>query len=155
MRRKWRPALWMVLGGALLSTLALSYAGLITLRYLGPEIGFRRAAIALGILILCATLGLGTLMARLLLRPVTALTQHAAMLRSNPQHFLSNLPHYGTRELRDLAQSITAMAEALQAREAQIRSFTDHVIHELKTPVSTLRAAGELLSDGNLKPQTA
>lgn len=149
---KWRPALWMVLGGALLGTLALSFAGLIALRYLGPEIGFRRAATALALLILCATLGLGLLLARLLLRPVVALNDQAAMLRSNPQHELPALQHFGTRELGALAHSITAMAQMLQQREAQVRSFTDHVTHELKTPVTVVRAAAELLSDGPLGP---
>ena len=42
------------------------------------------------------------------------------------------------------------MAAALQNREASIRSFTDHVTHELKTPVTAIRAAAELLSDGAL-----
>jgi hypothetical protein len=44
----------LVVGGALASTLALSFAGLVTLRYLGPEIGFRNAAIRLDALILSA-----------------------------------------------------------------------------------------------------
>ncbi len=148
--RKWRPELWMVLGGALLVTLALSFAGLVALRYLGPVFGFRRSAIALALIIGTATAGLGWLMARLLLRPVTTLSEQAAALRRDPQHAITPLPHYGTRELRDLAQGITAMAAALQSREAQVRAFTDHVTHELKTPVTAIKAAAELLSDGQL-----
>ncbi|MEO8244280.1 MAG: ATP-binding protein [bacterium] len=147
---KWRPALWMVLGGALLATLALSFTGLVALRYLGPEIGFRSAALGLALLIGAATLLIGVLMARLLLRPITKLSDQAAALRHNPQHAITPLPHYGTRELRDLATSITAMASSLQSREISIRSFTDHVTHDLKTPVTAIRAAGELLSDGAL-----
>ena len=147
---KWRPALWMVLGGALLATLAFSFAGLIALRYLGPAFGFRRSATLLALLIGAATLGVGVLMARLLLRPITTLSHHATDLRRNPQHAIPTLPHHGTRELRDLAHSITTMAAALQNREAQVRSFTDHVTHELKTPVTAIRAAAELLSDGAL-----
>ena len=148
--RKWRPALWMVLGGALLATLALSFAGLIALRYLGPEFGFRRSAMALALAIGASTALLGWLLARLLLRPVTTLAEQAAALRRDPQHAITQLPHYGTRELRDLAHGITAMAAALQNREAQLRAFTDHVTHELKTPVTAIRAAAELLADGNL-----
>ena len=148
--RKWRPALWMVLGGALIATLALSFAGLVALRYLGPEFGFRRSALALAVVIGAATALLGGLLARLLLRPVTTLSEQAATLRRDPQHALTPLPHYGTRELRDLALGITAMAAALQNREAQVRAFTDHVTHELKTPVTAIRAAAELLSDGEL-----
>ena len=149
-RPKWRPALWMVLGGALLATLAFSFAGLIALRYLGPEFGFRRSAIALALLIGAATFALGWLLVRLLLRPITTLSHQATDLRRNPQLALTPLPHHGTRELGDLAHSITTMAAALQNREASIRSFTDHLTHELKTPVTALRAAAELLSDGAL-----
>ena len=149
---KWRPALWMVLGGALMATLALSFAGLVALRYLGPEIGFRNAAVTLAVIIGAATSLLGWLLVRLLLRPISTLSEQAAALRQDPQHILTPLPHYGTRELRDLADGITAMAAALQNREASIRSFTDHVTHELKTPVTAIRAAAELLSDGALSP---
>ena len=149
---KWRPALWMVLGGALVATLALSYAGLVALRYLGPEMGFRYAAVVLALGIGAATSLLGGLLVRLLLRPISTLSEQAAALRQDPQHILTPLPHYGTRELRDLADGITAMAAALQNREASIRSFTDHVTHELKTPVTAIRAAAELLSDGTLSP---
>lgn len=150
---KWRPALWMVLGGALLATLALSFAGLVALRYLGPETGFRDAAIVLALVIGAATAGLGWLLARLLLRPIATLSDQAAALRRDPRHAIAPLAHYGTRETRDLALGITAMAEALQSREAQVRAFTDHVTHELKTPVTAIRAAAELLADGPLAPE--
>ena len=59
MSRRWRPSLAFVLGGALTGTLALSFTGLIVLRYLGPAIGFRNAAILLAISITLATAVLG------------------------------------------------------------------------------------------------
>jgi len=40
------------------------------------------------------------------------------------------------------------MAQTLRDRETTIRSFSDHVTHELKTPVAGIRAAAELLQDG-------
>jgi len=140
----------MVLGGALLATLAVSFAGLVALRYLGPEFGFRRSAVALALMIGAATFIVGALLVRLLLRPITTLSHQAHDLRRNPQTAIAPLPHHGTRELGDLAHSITTMAAALQNREASIRAFTDHVTHELKTPVTAIRAAAELLSDGPL-----
>lgn len=148
---KWRPPLWLVLGGALAVTLALSYAGLVALRYLGPEIGFRRAALLLGAGIALATLVLALLLARLLLRPVTALAQAARAIRHGAPP--APLDHYGTRELRALGASVLDMGRVLQNREATIRSFTDHVTHELKTPVSAIAAAAELLAEGDLAPE--
>lgn len=145
MTRRWRPPLALVLAGALLGTLGLSYAGLVALRYLGPEIGFRNAAMILGALILLATGVLGWLLWRLLLRPMLALQAYAVGVRDGagqpPRHF-------GTAELHRTAASVIDMAEALRDRAATIRSYTDHVTHELKTPVSVIRAAVELLQDG-------
>ena len=65
MTRNWRPSLALVLGGGLAGTLALSFAGLVTLRYLGPVIGFRNAAILLALVITLATGALGWLLVRL------------------------------------------------------------------------------------------
>jgi two-component system, OmpR family, sensor kinase len=72
-RQKWRPALWQVVGGALLGTLGLSFLGLVALRLIGPEIGFRLAALIIGSVILVATLVLGLMLVRLILRPVASL----------------------------------------------------------------------------------
>lgn len=149
--RKWRPSLVQVLGGALLGTLGLSFVGLVVLRLIGPGIGYRWGVVLVGGVILIATLVLGVLLARLLLRPITALAERAGALRRDPMVRAEPLAHYGTRELRDLGESVLDMAGRLQAREATIRSFTDHVTHEMKTPLSAIRAAVELLEDAGLQ----
>ncbi|MCA0203406.1 MAG: HAMP domain-containing histidine kinase [Proteobacteria bacterium] len=146
MRPGWRPSLAFVLGGGLAGTLALSFAGLVALRYLGPAIGFRNAEMILAALIALGTAFLGWLQWRLLLRPTLALeayaeAQESAATPERPRHF-------GTRETFRTGQRVIAMAEALRDREATIRAHTDHVTHELKTPVSAIRAAVELLEDG-------
>lgn len=146
MSRRWRPSLGFVLGGALAGTLALSFAGLVALRYLGPAIGFRTAALALGGAIALATAALGWLLVRLLLRPIHALEAYARAQESGAEP--PPPAHFGTRELHATARRVIAMAEALRDREATVRSFTDHVTHEIKTPVSAIRAACELLEDG-------
>src|SRR5690606_12016915 len=126
-------------------TLALSVAGMIALRYLGPEIGFRRAAALLALAITLATAALGWLLARLLLRPIRALERFAS------EHEAGNRPpqpqHFGTRKLYDTGRRVIAMAEALRDREASIRAFTDHVTHELRSPAAVIRAGTELLED--------
>lgn len=141
--RRWRPSLAMVLGGALAGTLALSFIGLVVLRYLGPEIGFRNAAAILGLLIALATAALGAVLVRLLLRPIRALEAYARAEGAGPVPM-----HYGTRETHATAERVIAMAEALRDRETTVRAFTDHVTHELKTPVAAIRAAVELMQDG-------
>lgn len=151
--RKWRPSLGQVVGGALLGTLGLSFVGLVALRLAGPLIGYRVAALLIAGAMLLATLVLGWLLVRLILRPVTALAGRAAELRSDPMARPEPLAHYGTRELRALGESILDMAGRLQAREATIRSYTDHVTHEMKTPLSAVRAAVELLEEADLRPE--
>lgn len=146
--RKWRPSLAHVLGGALLGTLGLSFIGLVALRLIGPMIGYRLGVVLVGGAILVLTLGLGWLLHRLLLRPITALADRAGRLAHDPKAKAEPLDHYGTRELRDLGQGVLDMAGRLQAREATIRSFTDHVTHEMKTPLAAIRAAVELMEDG-------
>ena len=120
--------------------MTLSFAGLVTFRYLGPEIGFRNGALALGALIAIGTALLGWLLARLLLRPIHALERFAADVQRGD---IAPPPlHFGTKELHKTALSVFDMALTLKNREATIRSYTNHVTHEIKTPVSTLRAAG-------------
>ena len=147
MTRKWRPSLWLVLGGALAGTLALSLAGIVTLRYLGPEIGFRHAAILLATIIGLLTAVLWLMLLRVLLRPVTALAAYAAAMRAPSREAVAPPEHFGTRELHDMGLSVIDMAATLSNRETTVRSFTNHVTHELRTPISTLRAATELLED--------
>ncbi len=145
LKRKWRPSLGFVLGGALAGTLILSFLGLIALRYLGPELGFRSAAILLAGAIGLATGVLGALLVRLLVRPISALAAYSGAVRAGEP--AQPPAHYGTRELSRLAGSVLDMAATLQRREASIRSFSDHVTHELKTPVTAIRAAAELMQE--------
>lgn len=154
MSRRWRPSLGFVLGGALAGTLALSFGGLVALRYLEPALGFRAAAMVLVLAITAATAGLGWLLLRLLLRPIRALEAYA---RAQETGAAAPPPaHFGTSETAATAVRVIAMAEALRDREATIRAFTDHVTHELKTPVAAIRAAAELLEDGGaLTPEDA
>ncbi|GAA4216583.1 signal transduction histidine kinase [Sagittula marina] len=141
--RRWRPSLAFVLGGALAATLAMSLAGLVVLRYLGAEIGFRPAAMLVAAVIAAATGALGWLLVRLLLRPIRALEAFALA-----EGAADRPRHHGTRELHATAQRVIAMADALRDREATVRAFTDHVTHELKTPVAGIRAGVELMQDG-------
>ncbi len=147
MKQHWRPSLGFVIGGGLLGTLCVSLLGLVALRYLGPEIGFRNAAFVLAIGILFSTSVIGWLMVRLLLRPITQLRNYAAGQEKGAD--TSKPQNYGTREIEQTAKAVISMTEALRDREATVRSFTDHVVHELKTPISGIRAASELLQDGD------
>ena len=112
------------------------------------------AAILLAAAIALATAVLAWLLVRLLLRPIRALEAYAVAAEAG---FAAVPPlHFGTRELHATARRVIAMAETLRDREAAIRAFSDHVTHEIRTPVSGILAAAELLVDGStLTPDDA
>ncbi len=141
-RRKWRPPLALVLGGTLLAVLGTPFAGLYLARWLSYPMTWTKAyaVLAVGILI---TAVLGFLLWRLLLRPIRELAARASEVsRGAP---IAPLARYGTSELRDLGGSVLRMGHVLQNREATIRAYTDHVTHELKSPLTTVTGAAELL----------
>lgn len=137
---------------ALTGTLGLAFVGLIILRLPGPVTGYRPAALIVGGVILLATPGPGFLFLRPILRPLTQLSRATGDLCRDPMARPEPLAHCGSGELRAPGESVLDMARRLQDREATIRSFTDHVTHEMKTPLSAVKAATELLEDADLDP---
>jgi two-component system, OmpR family, sensor kinase len=142
-RRKWRPPLVLVLGGALGVVMALPLAGLLALRAMQAALGFRQSALLVALAVGLVTLALGFLLWRLLFVPIRALAAETSAIRQGAA--AGALPHYGTAELGDLGVSVLGMARSLQDREATIRHFADHVSHELKSPLTAIRGAAELL----------
>src|SRR5258708_5932634 len=60
---------------------------------------------------------------------------------------LQPLRRHGTSEFARLAQSFLAMAGRLNARSSFISTFATHVSHELKSPLTSIQGAAELLRD--------
>jgi signal transduction histidine kinase len=57
------------------------------------------------------------------------------------------LAHHGTREFAQLSKSFLDMAEQLSRRSEYIASFSAHLTHELKSPLTSIKGAAELLLD--------
>lgn len=57
------------------------------------------------------------------------------------------LAHYGTREFAQLSDSFLDMAEQLSRRSDYIATFSAHLTHELKSPLTSIKGAAELLLD--------
>ncbi len=120
---------------------------------LTPLTGRRNAVFIVAAGSFLATLVLGLLLWRLILSPVQALAARAQAIRGGAAP--EGLDHYGTPEIGELAQDVLDMADVLQSREMAVRSYTDHVTHELKTPLTAIRGAAELLeAEENLPPAT-
>lgn len=143
--RKWRPPLAFVLGGTLSAVFCLPLIGIGYFRVAGSVLGWGETSLMIGVMAFSATAILGFLLWRLVLRPVRALTDYAQGEGAG-----SAPVHVGTPEFSQLTQSVIEMTSRLQGREAVLRSYADHVTHELKSPLSAIRGAAELLADGAL-----
>lgn len=142
----------LVLGGSLMAILVLPVYAALLADILTPLTGRRNAVFIVAAGSFLATLVLGLLLWRLILAPVQALAAKAQDIRGGAAP--EGLDHYGTPEIGELAQDVLDMADVLQSREMAVRSYTDHVTHELKTPLTAIRGAAELLEAEDLPDET-
>ncbi len=122
------------------------------LKYLFEE---RWSVLLASLAILAATALIGYVFWRGVTRPINDLMGRAQALGEGDRTALAPLRHYGTREVAELSSSIRAMAEALFNRTDYMRIFAAHVTHELKSPLTAIQGAAELMRDnqGVMKPE--
>lgn len=153
-RRKWRPPLALILGGTLLAVFLMPLLGLVYLRLWGNVLGWGEAAWLIFWLAFAATSVLAVLLWRLVLRPVTALTTYAQAKKRGADAIAP--AQFGTPELGTLATSVMAMGDSLNSRAEGLRAYANHVTHELKSPLTAIRGAAELLqADTSAADRTA
>jgi two-component system, OmpR family, sensor histidine kinase CreC len=93
------------------------------------------------------TLIVGFLFWRTITRPMHQLIGHMRAIGVVGRDAIRAPAHHGTRELAMLSQGFLDMAERLYERTDYIATFTAHVSHELKSPLSSIQGAAELLRD--------
>ncbi|SQD93242.1 Putative Histidine kinase [Candidatus Bipolaricaulis anaerobius] len=94
------------------------------------------------------------ILALLLIRHLTGPLRNlaAAAHRIAAGDLTARVEETGEDELGKLAQSFNAMAESLEEAERSKRQMIADVAHELRTPITVLRAAVEGFEDGVLEP---
>ena len=142
---KWRPPLALVLGGTLTAVFLLPLVAIGYFRVAGGVLGWWETTLLIAAMAAVATCMLGWLLWRLVLRPVRRLTAYA-----DAEGAAAAPTHFGTPEFSKLGQAVLDMTARLRGREAVLRSYADHVTHELKSPLTSIQGAAELLDDPDL-----
>ncbi|PBB66924.1 two-component sensor histidine kinase [Mesorhizobium sp. WSM4312] len=99
------------------------------------------------IAILGGTLLIGLVFLRTVSRPIYALIDRTQRIAAGERDAIRPLDHHGTYEMAELSAAFLDMAERLQARSDSIQTFATHVSHELKSPLTAIQGAAELLRD--------
>ncbi|WP_216420063.1 MtrAB system histidine kinase MtrB [Arcanobacterium phocae] len=110
-------------------------------------------ALSLGMVSLLALLVIvAWLMVRFILRPIRAAAANAQRLTEG--EFDSRMKVYGSDELAQLGTSFNTMASSLEEQFTKLErmsavqtNFVSAVSHELRSPVTTIRMAGQLIYD--------
>jgi two-component system sensor histidine kinase CreC len=104
---------------------------------------FMLAALA----VILATIVIGLIFSRTITHPMYELIGRADRIGRGERDAFQPLKHYGTREFAQLSRSFLDMAEQLSRRSEYIASFSAHLTHELKSPLTSIKGAAELLLD--------
>ncbi|WP_292475177.1 histidine kinase dimerization/phospho-acceptor domain-containing protein, partial [Mesorhizobium sp.] len=99
------------------------------------------------IAILGGTLLIALVFIRTVSRPIYALIERTKRIAAGDREAMRPLAHHGTREMAALSAAFLDMAQKLQARSDSIQTFATHVSHELKSPLTAIQGAAELLRD--------
>jgi two-component system, OmpR family, sensor histidine kinase CreC len=107
----------------------------------------RRKFILAALTVVLATILIGLVFSRTITRPMRELVDRAARISRGDRDAFQPLAHYGTREFAQLSHSFLDMAEQLARRSDYIATFSSHLTHELKSPLTSIKGAAELLLD--------
>src|SRR5579863_8324396 len=93
------------------------------------------------------TLLIGFLFHRTITEPMRELVERTNLIGKGDRSALRPLKRHGTSEFAALSQSFLEMARRLDMRSHFISTFATHVSHELKSPLTSIQGAAELLRD--------
>lgn len=106
----------------------------------------RRGLVYGGLALMGVILGVSALFARLIVRPLERMARSAKTLTQNDRaEPLADIP--APREIHALGSALDHLTERLRARARYVSDFAANVSHELKTPLTSIRGATELLRE--------
>ncbi len=104
--------------------------------------------------VLAAVLAIAALFSRAITRPIHALVARSHAIARGNRAVLAEPGPLGTREIALLSRGLDRMAHQLHERSDYIATFAAHVSHELKTPLTAIQGAAELMRDAQASPPT-
>ncbi|MEL7428558.1 MAG: ATP-binding protein [Pseudomonadota bacterium] len=90
---------------------------------------------------------IAVLFVRTIKGPIDTLNDRTRRLSEGDRTAIKPLHRHGTREIAELSNGIFLMSRKLFDRSDYIRNFATHVSHELKSPLTSIHGAAELLMD--------
>jgi signal transduction histidine kinase len=111
--------------------------------------GERGKVAAAAFSMLAVTLLIAYVAVRTISRPMQALIERTQRIAGGDTAAIAPLKRHGTREMAELSAAFIDMARKLQARSDTVRTFARHVSHELKSPLTAIHGAAELLRDAS------
>ena len=107
-----------------------------------------RGKVALaGLFVIVPTVLIGFLFHRTITEPMRELVERTNLIGKGDRTALRPLRRHGTSEFARLSDSFLEMARRLDTRSSFISTFATHVSHELKSPLTSIQGAAELLRD--------
>lgn len=97
--------------------------------------------------VLLAISVIGLVFSRTITGPMRELIDRTTRIGRGDRDAFHPLAHYGTREFARLSHSFLDLAEQLSRRSDYIATFSAHLTHELKSPLTSIKGAAELLLD--------
>ncbi|MBF9044396.1 HAMP domain-containing protein [Rhodobacterales bacterium HKCCE4037] len=114
--------------------------------------GERLNLVSAAVFVLMSTFLIGYLFWRFVSRPIRRLAARTETFGASDARW-EPLDHYGTREIETLATSFGTMANRLQDQQTTLKTYTAHVSHEMKSPLTAIKGAVELMQDSDMPPE--
>lgn len=110
----------------------------------------RQSLIRLLMVSLAFTLLVSAILSWTIARPIERLAAVARRISRGERNV--KVPEGGPHQVRDLAAAVASLVREQEQRMRYIEGFTADVAHELKSPLTSIRGAAELLRDASADP---
>lgn len=109
----------------------------------------RKRAIGFGVALGVVALIMGIILSLWITRPIEQLTRYAANVRDGKK---AKLPKLGPVELQIMGATLEQMRTALEGKK-YVEEYTHTLTHELKSPLSAIQGAAEILAENPPEPE--